>query len=290
MLLRLFRRAGATGQVFFLRNGRITDKGLAYSGFVGPMTTVAVVPKTAQVIDFSIEAQTKDKQDITITGNLKVALTPDVAVTKFDFTVDTKNGSYVNQWETALQTLVIEQVLAPIHDKAKTVDVAVATQFHKEFETAVKASIAGADNPLSKNGVIVESCSIAQIEADDEEVGMAIGATERQAMLSAADKALHERRLNAAQNERGVRTYEAETQVKLEKERTKLLEQQGLNKKTEATTDAEATKIRLAPLGEVEAGKILGAALLEMAKSGRIGNLSVGPELLAALTNNGARK
>jgi len=283
MLLRLFRRAGATGQVFFLKNGRITNKGLAYSGLVGPLTTVAVVPTTAQVIDFSIQAQTKDKQDITVTGNLKVTLNPDVAIGKFDFTVDTKNGSYVNPWDTALHTLAIEHVLAPVHDKAKAVDVEAARQSHKEFEAAVKASIAGADNPLSKNGVTVESCSIAEIEADDEEVGLAIGATERQTMLSAADKAVHGRRLKAAENERGVRTYEAETQLKLEQERVKLLEQQGTNKKAEAQSDAEATKIRLTPLGEVEAGKILGAALMEMAKTGRIGTLSVGPELLAAL-------
>lgn len=287
MLVTLFRNAGATGHVFFLAGGKANSKGVAFSGFVLPMTTVAVVPGTAQVIDFSVEALTADKQSVTVTGNLKLVLVPETAVSKFDFTVNAKTGGYIASWQQALRTMVIEHVLAPIHDKARTLTVEEVISSHKDFENAVKAVVTSASNPLVRMGVTVESCSIAKVEADDDDVAKAIGSRERQAMLTESDAAMHNRRLKAVDNERTVRTFEAETVLKLEEERTKLLAKQAENKKTEAQTDADATKIRMAPLAEVDAGKLLGAALLEMAKTGRVGNLSVGPELFAALERKG---
>lgn len=287
MLITLFRNAGATGHVFFLAGGKTVRKGVAYSGFVLPMTTVAVVPGTAQVIDFSVEARTKDKQSVTVTGNLKLVLVPEVAVSRFDFTVNPKTGSYLAAWQQALHTMVIEHVLAPIHGKARELTVEATISSHKDFEIAVKTVVTAANNPLVRMGITIESCSIAKVEANDEEVETAIGSLERQKMLTESDAALHSRMLKAAENARGVRTYEAETVLRLEEERVKLLEKQAENKKTEAQTDADATKIRMAPLAEVDAGKLLGAALLEMAKTGRVGNLSVGPELFAALERKG---
>jgi hypothetical protein len=50
-----------------------------------------------------------------------------------------------------------------------------------------------------------------------------------------------------------------------------------------AENDARAIEIRLLPFKAADAGKVLGAALMEMAKNGRIGSLSVVPELFAAL-------
>lgn len=285
MLVTLFRNAGATGHVFFLAGGKAKSKGVAFSGFVLPMTTVAVVPGTAQVIDFSVEALTADKQSVTVTGNLKLVLVPETAVSKFDFTVNAKTGGYIASWQQALRTMVIEHVLAPIHDKARTLTVEEVISSHKDFENAVKAVVTSATNPLVRMGITVESCSIARIEADDDDVAKAIGSRERQAMLTESDAAMHNRRLKAVDNERTVRTFEAETVLKLEEERAKLLAKQAENEKTKAETDAAATKIRMAPLGDVEAGKLLGAALLKMAETGRIGTLSVCPELFAAMEN-----
>lgn len=97
-LVKLFSGAGATGHVFFLRNGKLINKGIAYSGLIGPMTTPAVVPTTPVILDFSVETRTLDKQHITVVGNVKVSLQPNQAVSKFDFTV-TPNGVYINEWQ-----------------------------------------------------------------------------------------------------------------------------------------------------------------------------------------------
>jgi hypothetical protein len=281
MLIRLFRGAGATGHVFFLKNGRARDKGLAYSGLHGPRTTIAVVPTTPQILDFAVKARTSDRQNITVAGNIKVSLVPARAVSRFDFTVG-EQGAYLNPWDQPLRAIVIEHVLAPIHDQARALDVEAATQSHKAFADAVTHAVAGAA-VLDDKGISVDSCSIVRIEADDKEVEQAIGARERQAMLTEADGALHERRLKAAENERAVKTYEAQTALRLEEARSQLLDQQGENRKKEAEAEAEATRTRLQPFSEAEAGHVLGAALMKMAEGGRIANLSIVPELLAAL-------
>jgi regulator of protease activity HflC (stomatin/prohibitin superfamily) len=280
---KLFRGARATGHVFFLKRGRVRNKGLAFSGYVGPMTTVAVVPTTPQILDFSVQARTQDKQTIIVTGNVKVALGPANAVSKFDFTVNTKDGSYLSPWDQSLRAIVIEHVLGPVREKAKELGVEAAIQAHKDFEDLIKTRISERGNPLAGKGVNVESCSVAKVDASDKEVEQSIGAKQRQEMLAQADKALHERRLKAAENDRAVLEYEAATKLKLEQDRAKLVDEAGKNEVKTAENDARAIEIRLLPFKAADAGKVLGAALMEMAKNGRIGSLSVVPELFAAL-------
>src|SRR5215210_7413183 len=143
MIARLFRSAGATGHVFLVKNGRTANKGLAYSGLIGPLTTVAVVPTTPRILDFAVEARTSDKQRIVVTGNVKVTLDPRQAVRSFDFTVVAANGSYRAAWEKMLHEIVIARVLAPIRTKAQTLDVEAATQSHTSFEDALRTLDAG---------------------------------------------------------------------------------------------------------------------------------------------------
>lgn len=281
LMIRLFRSAGATGHVFFLKNGRIADRGLAYSGFIGPKTTVAVVPTTPQILNFAIDAQTKDKQSVVVQGSLTATLTPSKAISKFDFTVNPKDGGYVSQWEQVLNAKVIERVLRAVLNKVKELDVETAMQSQKEVEDAVTAALG--ENTFADDGITVNSCSIPKIEPNDEEVEGAIGAKERQAMLAEADKALHDRRLEAAANERAVKEYEADTRLGLEKKQGALIDEQAINKEKEAKADAKATEIRLAPLKDVEAGKLLGAAIMDAAKTGRLGSLAITSEFLAAV-------
>ncbi len=290
LFIRLFRRAGTTGHVFFLKNGATEDKGLAYSGFIGPKTAVAVVPTTSQILDFSVETRTADKQAVTVTGNLKVALSPAEAVAKFDFTVNTADGAYLSPWEQMLRAVVIEHVLAPIHETAKTLTVEAAMSAHARFETAITAALSAA-TVLAQKGISIESCSTMKIEPRDNEVTASIGSKERQAMLTASDLALHTRRLKASDNDRAVKTFESQTALKLEEERAKLVAQQSENKQQEAEADAKATKTRLSALEGASGGKVLGAAIMKMAETGRVGNLSIVPELLTALNSgNGTGK
>lgn len=281
MFITLFQKAGATGHVFFLNGGWMKDKGIAGGGFVWPTTTVAVVPTTPQILPFAIDAQTKDKQLVVVRGNLTVNLIPLTAVTKFDFTVDPRNGGYLGNWVQVLNAKVVECVIRAVLDKVKSLDVEEATRSQTLIESAVTE---GLDNDGFKDeGITISSCSIPKIEPANDEVERAIGAKERQLMLTEADKALHDRRMKGSENDRTVKEYEAGTRIELEKKQGLLLEEQAKNKEKEADADARATAIRLAPLKDVEAGKLLGAAIMDAAKTGRLGSLSITSEFLAAV-------
>lgn len=278
----VFRKAGATGQVFVLNGGKSVDLGLAWSGFVSPFSTIAVVPTTPRVIDFAIEALTSDNQSITVTGDIKVTFVPDKALPKFDFTVDIGNGSYPKPWDEALSAVVNEQALAPVLEKAGNTTVIAAVKANKDFEDAITAAV-GNNESLKNYGINFVSVSVAKIEPSDEDIEASVGVSEREKIITEADKARHKRQMAASVNARAVKRYEAQTLQKMEEERRTLLVLQDENKRKEAETDAAATTTRLAPLENVAAGKLLGAAIMEMAKGGRIGNLAIGPELLAAL-------
>jgi len=276
----LFRGAGATGRVFAIAGGSRHDRGLGWSGIIGPLTTIAVLPTTPQIVNFAIQAYCRDQQIVTVNGSLQVNLTPE-ALDTFDFTVNRDHGGYLANWQSGLKTLVTEYLLSPIRTQAKQFEVATAVTSQNEFEAAVQE--ATRTGPLQGQGIVVVSCSINQIEADDDEIAEAIGATERQRMLIEADAALHGRRLKAATNDRVVKQYEGETARTLEQERSELVRMEGLNKIAEAEADAAATKIRLEPLAALPAQQVLAAGLMEAARSGRLGSIALTTELLTAI-------
>src|SRR4051812_777879 len=137
MFVSLFRKAGATGHVFFLKNGKVRDKGVAYSGLIGPQTTVAVVPTTPQILNFAIDARTSDNQSVVVQGSLTAILAPPVAVRRFDFTVDRVRGGYVGNWLEVVNARVIESVLRAVLDKVKTLTVRESPRSQSQVEQAV---------------------------------------------------------------------------------------------------------------------------------------------------------
>lgn len=286
MFPRLFRKAGSTGEVFFLNGGKAKRKGIAYSGLVGPLTTVAVVPTVDQACQFSLEAQTLDNQFVTISGDVSIRFDTAAAQKSFDFTVNTKDGGYTGNWVPLVQAAVIERVLGPLRDKSKTLPVEAASAAHAQFETAIKAALEStqeAGKALAEKGVTFASCSVAEVTPVDEEVSEALGSQEREKLLTDADKARHARRMSGVRNERTVKKYEAETALHLEEERKKLITQQGENEKQKAKDDAAATTTRLTPLATVETGKILAAAITDAARTGKLGSLAITSEFLAAI-------
>ena len=222
-------------------------------------------------------------QKLVIAGSVTVNFDPQSAVKNFDFTVD-NDGAYLNaaEWSRILRSLVAEQVMEPIRTKATELEVANAVKSHKDFGTTVTDALTKLAT-LTEKGIKVISCSITKVEPDDNKISESIGSKEKETILTAADSNRHERALKASGNERAIKEFEAATVLKLEQDRATLIEQQSTNKKAEATAEAEALKIKLAAFDGVDAGKILGLALIELAKSGRVGTLNIGPEIFTAM-------
>ena len=284
-MIKLFSSAGATGHVFFFKKGKAINKGLAYGGLTGPMTTVAVVPTTAQVIQFVIKALTKDNQHVTVAGSLTVKLDPVIAVLNFDFTVDSKNGGYQGNWQETLNALTLQHAVRAVLASMKEMNIEDAIRSQDRVEEVVTTAFV--KDRFKTIGVTVDSCLIPKVEPSNDDVLKSIGAKERELRLTEADNALHQRRTNAAANDRAVKQYEAETALSLETERAKLIAEQAKNEELKANGDARALEIRLTPLAKLDAGRILGAALMTGFQNGRVGNVALTTELFSALQGGG---
>ena len=278
----MFRSAGATGHVLTRSGGKTQSRGLGWSGIIGPTTIIAVVPTTTQLIPFSVDAYGLDQLVVRVTGSSQGTLDPNKVQSTFDFTVDRFTGSYDQQWATGLQALITEQVLGPIRKSAEGMDVATAVKSQAAFAEALQAQLSQSKS-LTEKGINVTASSVGTVDAANSDVAKAIGAEQRERLLTGADAATHKRRIKAAENARAVQTYEAETKLKLEQANANLISQQGKNKIEVAKAEAEATELRLRPLTAMNPATTMAAALMTAAEKGNLGNVSLTTDLLALL-------
>lgn len=290
-----FSSAGATGNVFLFKDGTIRDKGIAYSGLIGRATTVAIVPTTMQTVNFSLEVQTSDKQTANVSGSVQVLLDPKVIVSKLDFTVNKESGGYLNQWQTVFQALITEKIPGPIRAKAKEVGVVDIVNAQKDLGDQLQTVLL-AEKSLSDFGISIQSCSVSKIAPSNSDILRAIGATEKEALLAKSDEATHKRQMSAAENDKALKTFELETDLSLEVQKKKIIEQENANEKLQADAklviekeqaDAklEQLKNELEQLNSLGSDKLLGVSLFNFAKSGRLQTLNISPELIHAITS-----
>ncbi len=288
-----FSSAGATGNVFLFKDGTIRDKGIAYSGFIGRATTVAIVPTTMQTVNFSLEVQTSDKQTANVSGSVQVLLNPKIIVSKLDFTVNKESGGYLNQWQTVFQALITEKIPGPIRAKAKEISIVDIVNAQKELGDQLQTSLA-AEKSLSDFGILVQSCSVSKIVPTSSDILKAIGAEEKEQLLTKADKATHARQMAGAEDTRTLKQFESQTNLKLVEDNQKIIKQQNDNEKLKADAvlviekekkDAELahSKQELEELTKIPSDKLLSISLVKFAQSGNLNNLNISPELINAI-------
>ena len=99
------------------------------------------------------------------------------------------------------------------------------------------------------------------------------------------DRAVAQRRMDAAESERTLRTFEAETDRTLEEKRAALIEIRNENVINEAEADSKAAAKRLEPYRDMDGQILLALSFKEMAEQG-VGELNITPDFLAALNRN----
>lgn len=276
-VFRFFNKAGASGHVFLIKKGKTKNKGLAWGGIVGLTTAIAVVPTDGIVIPFAVDAQTSDKQQVRVPGSLLVKLDPEKAKNEFDFTVDSATGAYEKEWEQTLRANVVNQIMAPLRDKVQSITISAAASSYKDIADAIAGS-------LGEGGTVsILSCSLGEIKSSNEKVSEAIGATEREALLQSADKAMHDRRMKAAENDRDLKEYEIQTAQEVESKKAQLIAEQNKNKEAAATGDAKVIELIFAKYKEEGPAKLLAYSILKLAEGGRVGTLNISPDILTSL-------
>src|SRR4029450_10521249 len=127
------------------------------------------------------------------------------------------------------------------------------------------------------------------------ETGRALEAEAREALQRRADEAIYARRNAAVEQERRIKESELQTEIALEEQRARLLDERVANDRKEAESRAFALETTLAPVRGLDwrtlmalrggdPGATIALAFQELAaNAGRIGEVNVSPDLLRAL-------
>lgn len=285
-----FYRGGPTDHVVKYVAGERRAEGRGKMFLVGPRTTIVRVPTTDLTIPFTFTELTADGQEVVVQGELLAGLILEEILKRRDFSIDVASDDYTSDDPTkieddarhALQAYVRREVLG------KSLQAALAST--ASIQDAVRDAIGKDAKAFTVIGVEVRNLFVTSVSPANLDLKRALEAKAREEMLADADRALAERRMDAAKSDRGLKEYEAETAEGLERRRAALVAARNANVIAEAEADATAIAKRLEPYASTDPRLVFALGIRELGASGRIGQVNFTPELLAAFQGaNGAR-
>ncbi len=281
-----FNFAGPNDFVALVRGGVEVATGKGLAGLLRPSTSVAVVPLGVKIVNFQVTERSKDKQQITVAGELAVNYVSEMRE-KFDFSVFRENGQYRNDPTSEIEDQVRIAVRGPLREALAEMDLdQLSGDGASTLEKVLVAQVANTDSVfmqhLQANFIAVQSAAVKSALPADGKVAAAFGASEREVLLAAQDKAVADRRKAAAESDRSIREYEEETALELVKKQADRVEQEGANRIKKAEAEAKSEAVRLAVFKGMDSSAILAQAIMKAAENG-IEHISLDPALLAAV-------
>lgn len=245
----------------------------------GPRTTITRIPLTNRPVHFAFTEFSKDQQAVFLQGQILVRLNTFTVKRRYDFSINPRTGDYAtldpekleDEVTHALQKLVRKEVEKSTLQETLT----NKTALQENIASAVKANAAG----WIELGIEVAALYIADVAPANKKLAEAFEAEAREIMLARADRALHDRRMNATENDRRLKEYEAETELELERERTELIAVQSANRLKEAETEAEATRKGLEPYETMDTNLVWALGVLQKG----LGPVTITPEVMVSL-------
>lgn len=275
-------KTAPTDYVVKYRNGRAVAEGTGQLYLITPWHTFARVPATEITIPVSFTELSADRLNVFVQGDLHVRLDVKKILARMDFTVD----PWTNAWRSTdfdrLREEAGKALQRSVRAKIATRTLEDAIVSVSSIETDVISAISADKESFLALGLEIVSLFLTSIRPANKELERAVEAKKREEMLAAADKAVSERRMGAAENDRELKQYEAETGRLMEEQRAELIEIRNANIVSEAVADADAIEKRLAPYRNMEGNVLLALAIQEMAKQG-VGELNITPDLLSAV-------
>jgi regulator of protease activity HflC (stomatin/prohibitin superfamily) len=281
--------------------GRLVREGQGLAFFyLKHNTQIVAVPTSSMDANFVFNEVTNNFQAVTIQGQFSYRIHgPKQVAALLNFAMDPRTHDYLSedpnrlaqritniiQMETRgeLQNRSLEEALGQYETIAANVQ-------HRVKERAL----------LEPMGV--ELLSVYFVAAKPTpEVAKALEAEYRETLLRKADQAIYSRRASAVEEERKIKEHELNTEITLEQKRRQLIDLQGENElreaenrgralEQEAQHRVRAKELELAVYKSLEPRSILALAMNELGNNaGRIGNLTITSEMLAALLNGEGR-
>jgi regulator of protease activity HflC (stomatin/prohibitin superfamily) len=308
-------RAEPTSYVRHLHKGEVAHEGPGLAFWFRPLTAaLSQVPIDDREQPLLFHARTADFQDVTVQATVTYRVVdPALAATRIDFGIDPVWGTWRATPLEQLGGLLTE--LAQQH----TLDLLAGmtlTRALAEGLAAVRGRLTTGladDGRLAETGLAVVDVRVVAVRAEPD-VERALQTPTREQVQQEADRATYERRALAVESERAIAENELQNQIELARREEQLVAQRGQNARRKAeedaatdgiAADAEAARERLLAeagadttrlLGlaqaearaalldaykEIEAAKIIGLALKDLAENlPEIGTLNITPDLL----------
>jgi regulator of protease activity HflC (stomatin/prohibitin superfamily) len=284
-----------TDYVLRYSGGRVRGEGAGLAFYYFPFNTqVVAVPTQSLEAAFVFTELTRDYQEVTLQGQATYRIRdPKTAAGLLNFRIDPKTQAYTSDDPEKLGRRVTNLVQVKMRSEIARRGLAEAVREATAYAAAVADKLRAAA-PLAALGVEVQSVDLLSVRPTPE-VGKALEAESREALLRKADEAIYARRAAAVDEERTIKEKELASDSALEEKRQGLIELQGANTLKEADysaqareraadAEAKASELQLGVYRALDPRALLAYALHELgANAGRVGNLTITTELLAEL-------
>jgi SPFH domain / Band 7 family len=279
-------------------SGRVAREGQGLAFFyLKHNTQVVAVPTSSMDANLVFNEITRNFQAVTIQGQFTYRIRePKRAAELLNFTMDPISHQYVSNDPERLAQRITNVIQMETRTELERRSLEEVLSQYQAIAASVQTRIKDS-SLLDSLGAELLSVYFVAAKATPE-VAKALEADYRETLLRKADMAIYARRAAAVEEERKIKENELNTEITLEEQRKKLIDLQGKNALQEAESrgkaleeearyKARARQLELALFEAVDPRKILALAMTDLGQNaGRIGNLTITSEILAAILND----
>ncbi len=284
-----------TEYVIRYASGRIVREGQGLAFFyLRYNTQLVVVPTSSMDANLVFNEVTSSFQTVTVQGQFTYRIhNPKRAAETLNFAMDAATHTHASNDPDRLAQRITNIIQMETRGEIQKRSLEeVLTQYE---------SIAGRVLERIKNSSLLDPLGVDLLSVyfvaakPTPEVAKALEAEYRESLLRKADMAISARRAAAVEEERKIKENELNTEIALEQQRRQLIDLQGNNALQEAANRGKAleeeaayrTRVRQHELdlyAAIDPRKVLALAMSDLGQNaGRIGNLTITSEILAAL-------
>ncbi len=273
-----------TDYVLAYRNGAVAREGAGIAFFYWlPTTSIVSIPTSTQDAPFILNETTGNFQAVTVQGQLTYRIVdPRRMAESLNFTLEAQSRDYRSTDPEKLPQRLINAIQAQLRPELARLSLEEALREAAGLAATVLARLK-VDPALAGIGVECLNLFFSAVKPTPE-MAKALEAEYREGLQRRADQAIYARRAAAVEQERRIKENELSTQVTLEEKRRELVDLEGQNNNAQAEYNARSNEIWLKPWRETDPRVLLALAFKLMGENaGRIGNLTITPDILASI-------
>lgn len=315
-----FKKVSPTTFVMQYENGVLKRKGAGLSFFYFPaISSIVEIPLSSSDVPFAFNESTVDFQEVTLQGQLTYRVVdPERLSSMLDFSVNA-NGEHVSDDPDLLSVRLVNVTQTAARTVVRTMTLPEVLIANDKIVSEILLEVQSA-KLVQMLGLEVLGLTIAYIKPNPE-MARALEAEAREAISRRSDQAIYLRRNAAVEEERRIKESELNTEIAVEnkrrqiaetkmeaeiaveEQRTHLIDKRVENDRKTADSNAYAIEKSLAPFRDADWKTLLAIsakggdprfamslAFQELAENaGKIGTLSLTPDLLTSLMDGGGR-